>query len=71
VIKGDDEDGTPVTEVDVELELYDAQAALVHIGRHHKLFTDKSELTGKDGAPLVVKGYIGFSPDDWDNDANS
>ena len=27
----------------VEVELYDAQAALVHIGRHHKLFTDKIE----------------------------
>lgn len=27
----------------VTLELYDAQAALVHIGRKHKLFTDKHE----------------------------
>jgi phage terminase small subunit len=25
------------------LELHDAQAALVHLGRHHKLFTDKQE----------------------------
>lgn len=24
------------------------------------------EMSGKDGAPLVVKGYIGISPDDWD-----
>jgi phage terminase small subunit len=44
VIKDDDEDGTPVTEVDVEFELYDAQSALVQIGRHHKLFTDKQEI---------------------------
>jgi phage terminase small subunit len=26
-----------------EIELYDAQAALVHLGRHHKLFTDRVE----------------------------
>lgn len=33
------------TEVhDIELELYDAQAALVHLGRHHKLFTDRTEV---------------------------
>jgi len=28
----------------LEIELYDAQAALVHLGRHHKLFTDKVEV---------------------------
>lgn len=28
----------------VEIELYDAQAALVHIGKHHGLFTDKIEV---------------------------
>lgn len=28
----------------VEIELYDAQAALVHMGRYHKLFTDKVEV---------------------------
>lgn len=33
-------------EITTSLELYDAQAALVHIGRHHKLFTDKSEVAG-------------------------
>ena len=27
----------------IEVELYDSQAALVHIGRHHKLFTDRIE----------------------------
>jgi phage terminase small subunit len=41
VAKGDED--TVVTETDVEFELYDAQAALVQIGRHHKLFTDKTE----------------------------
>lgn len=27
----------------IEVELHDAQSALVHLGRHHKLFTDKVE----------------------------
>lgn len=40
----DDEDAL-VIEVDVEFELYDAQAALVQLGRHHKLFTDRQEGT--------------------------
>ncbi len=31
------------TETEIELELHDPQAALVHIGRHHKLFTDTLE----------------------------
>jgi len=30
---------------DMEIELYDAQAALVQLGRYHKLFTDKQEVT--------------------------
>lgn len=47
------------------VELYDAQAALVHIGRHHQLFSDKIDLTSG-GQPL--KGYIGVNPDDWDDD---
>lgn len=29
---------------EIELELYDAQAALRDLGRHHKLFTDKIEV---------------------------
>lgn len=36
--------------VDVEIELYDAQAALVHLGKHHKLFTEKIEGNGINGA---------------------
>jgi phage terminase small subunit len=31
----------------ITVEFYDAQAALVHLGRHHKLFTDKQEFTGE------------------------
>lgn len=38
----------------IKVELYDAQAALNLIGRHHKLFTDKHEHTGKDGEQLII-----------------
>ncbi len=33
-----------VTDKSVKIELYDAQAALVHMGRHHALFTDKTNV---------------------------
>lgn len=46
----------------VTIELHDAQAALVQIGRHHKLFTDRTEIPGLDD----LKAYIGISPDEWD-----
>jgi phage terminase small subunit len=41
-----------VTEEKITLELYDAQAALALLGKHHKLFVDKIEHTGADGTPL-------------------
>ena len=41
-----------VQTVEVEFELHDAQAALVHLGKYHKLFADRTELTGKDGGPI-------------------
>jgi phage terminase small subunit len=44
---------TPIVETEVEFELHDSQNALVQIGRHHKLFTDKSELSGPDGGPIA------------------
>lgn len=40
----------------IELELYDAQDAMVQIGRYHKLFTDNMDMTSlgeKLGAPTV------------------
>jgi phage terminase small subunit len=43
---GFDERGNPT------LELYGADAALRDLGRYHKLFTDKTEVTGKDGGPI-------------------
>ncbi len=39
----------------ITVEFYDAQAALVHLGRHHKLFTDKTEITGKDGNNITIR----------------
>lgn len=45
------------------IELYSAQAALELLGKHHRLFIERTEVTGADGAPL--KAYIGISPDDW------
>jgi len=38
----------------VSIELHDAQSALQLLGRHHKLFVDRTELTGKDGNPIEV-----------------
>jgi len=35
----------------VEVELYDAQAALTLLGRHHKLFTDNVDIKS-DGQPI-------------------
>lgn len=37
-----------------EIELYDAQAALVHLGKAHGLFSDKLEVSGKiDGLVIL------------------
>ena len=47
------------------LELHDSHAALVDIGRHLKLFTDKHELTGADGEPIALAW-----PEEVDNDRN-
>lgn len=45
-----------------ELELYDAQAALVHLGRYHKLFTDNTDITSG-GEKIKVIG-VGVNLDD-------
>ncbi len=44
-----------VVEEKTEFELYDAQAALALLGKHHKLFTDKQEITGPEGGPIQIK----------------
>ena len=38
----------------IEIELHDSQAALEKLGRHHKLFTDKTEITGKEGENITI-----------------
>lgn len=57
------------TRYGLEIELHDAQAALVWIGKHHGLFVDRVEATGADGAPLfpdfeqaLKKAYAGDAP---------
>lgn len=53
-------DDSAEEETVVSLELHDAQAALVHLGRHHKLFVDRTEFTGKDGKAIQIE-YV----NDW------
>lgn len=45
-----------ITEEKIELELYDAQDAMIQIGRYHKMFTDNMDMTSggdKLTAPVV------------------
>jgi phage terminase small subunit len=54
-------DGDGAREVKkVRLKLADKRAALVDLGRHHKLFTDKFEHGGRNGGPLDGKITIEF-----------
>jgi len=45
---------------DQEIELYDAQSALVTLGKYHKLFSDQVEVSGD----VVVKMLKGVSMDE-------
>lgn len=56
-------DGEEKEIVETDLELYSALDALALLGRHHKLFTDKTEITGKDGGKLQIE-YV----NDWRGD---
>lgn len=62
----DDTKDELITVETVTIELYDAQAALALLGKHHKLFTDKVEHTGADGQPLfkVYEKTDAFDPND-------
>ena len=55
-----------MTETTVTIELHDPQAAIVQLGKHHRLFTDNVALSGQ----LGVKTYQTVSPDDWDDADN-
>lgn len=43
-------DGAPVGVL-----LHDAQAATVHLGKHHRLFVVRREHSGPDGGPVVIE----------------
>ncbi len=47
----------------IEFESHDQKDALIQLGKHKKLFTDKFDITSKG---KVLKAYIGITPDDWD-----
>jgi hypothetical protein len=44
--------------IETELELYSAQEALNTLGKYHKLFVDRTELTGKDGGAIETTTKI-------------
>ena len=44
----------------IKFKLADKRAALVDLGRHHKLFTDKFEHGGKDGGPIEGRITVEF-----------
>lgn len=46
------------------LELYDAQAALITLGKHLRLFVERHEHSGPAGGPIVGLDLVGLSDDD-------
>lgn len=58
-------DGDPITVTTVEVELHDAQSALVHLGRAHGLFVERTEHTGKSGGPIEVKDIEAIRAKRW------
>ena len=48
----------------LSIELHDPQAALQLLGKHHRLFVDSIEHTGKDGGDIIVRQYVGVDPDE-------
>ncbi|OGO11459.1 MAG: hypothetical protein A2Y53_00130 [Chloroflexi bacterium RBG_16_47_49] len=51
-------DGEETETHTLEIELYDAHAALVDLGRYHKLFTDNNEIKLPAGFEIPVRVYI-------------
>lgn len=53
------------TETEYEFEIHDPQAALVHLGRHYRLFTDGHMLTGADGGAIQhdIRNLDGLTPE--------
>jgi len=55
---------------EIDFELYDAQAALEKLGKHHKLFVERTELTGLNGGPIEHKEVTQLSDDELANIAS-
>ena len=58
-------DGVETETSDIEIELYDAHAALVDIGRYHKMFTEKVDVTNSGEIKVIIEyadGQVGFAP---------
>lgn len=62
----EDGDGSEIH--DTEVELHDRMKALALIGKELGLFVNKTDITSG-GQP--IKAYIGFSPDEWDDDTDT
>jgi phage terminase small subunit len=52
---GDDAEDREV--IETEMELYSAQEALALMGKYHKLFVDRTELSGPNGGPIPVEAF--------------
>ena len=46
-------------EIITSIELYDAQAALALIGKHHGILAEKTELSGPNGCEMVIRVLYG------------
>jgi hypothetical protein len=52
---GKTEDAEDREIIETEMELYSAQEALNTLGKYHKLFVDRQEITGEDGGPVTLR----------------
>lgn len=58
--------------IETEFELYSAHEALRDLGRYHKLFTDKTELTGFNNGPIQVRRVeVVLPPEDNPGDSTT
>lgn len=49
--------------VEVEFELYDALAAKALLGKHHRLFAERTEVTGANGGPIEQRAKVDHAID--------
>ena len=55
IIKHKDVGGTVEIVREIEFRLWDKTAAIGLAGKHLRLFVERHEVTGKDGAPITVR----------------